>query len=100
MLRPLLATAVLACTLIGVALCGCETIRPMPARGTAAADNALAAEVQNRLAFDEVVRGHTIAVDAKNGVVTLTGLPSDPGSRARALSIARGTPGVRMVTND
>jgi osmotically-inducible protein OsmY len=62
-------------------------------------DARLANEVYGRLSDDHIVRGHTIGVRAQDGVVTLSGLPSDAQERARAISIARGTPGVREVTN-
>lgn len=88
--------ALLLCAVLTLsALCGCST--PPPPNAAARSDRDIATIVYERLANDAVVQGHTIAVEAENGVVTLSGLPTEPGQRARAVNIARGTPGVRSV---
>jgi osmotically-inducible protein OsmY len=88
-----------ACCALLILLTGCSRSLPGPGIGKLTDDEVLIAEVTDRLSNDEVVRGHNIGVRAHNGVITLIGLPADPGRRARALSIAEGTPGVNAVSN-
>ena len=72
---------------------GCSSL-PEPAT-MAKTDANLAEDVYSRLSEDSFVLG----VRAKDGVITLSGLPQNPEQRARAISIAAGTPGVDQVTN-
>jgi osmotically-inducible protein OsmY len=62
-------------------------------------DANLAGDVYSRLSEDSFVHGVNIGVRAKDGEITLSGLPQNSEKRARAISIAVGTPGVDHVTN-
>lgn len=65
----------------------------------AASDQALAAEITQRLAYDAVTGNATYGVSARDGVVTLSGSVHDETVRLRALGIARATPGVTDVVD-
>jgi osmotically-inducible protein OsmY len=73
----------------------------MPDDSTVAptSDAELANDVVQRLAQDAVTGMSTFNVEAENGVVTLYGSLPDNTIRARAIAIARGTPGVKDVVN-
>jgi len=76
---------------------GCSSL---PEQTTMAKTDAnLAGDVYSRLSEDLFVVGGNIGVRAKDGEITLSGLPQSPEKRARAISIAAGTPGVDRVTN-
>ncbi len=63
---------------------------------TSAEDDAIVVAVRERLAADPVTQRYSIGVTSQRGYVVLSGsLPIE--ARARALSIARGTEGVRAV---
>ena len=64
-------------------------------------DQKLATEVYRRIRYDlPSVEALSIGVTADGKVVTLHGSVDDPESRARAVAIAEGTPGVAEVVND
>ena len=81
-----------------MALAGCatmsdnSTIQPTT-------DAQLAAAVLQRLTQDTMTGMSTFGVEAENGVVTLHGSLRDDTLRARAIAIARSTPGVTDVIN-
>ena len=62
-------------------------------------DAQLANAVLQRLSQDAVTGMSTFNVEADNGVVTLYGSLPDNTTRARAIAIARSTPGVKDVIN-
>ena len=79
-------------------LAGCATMDD----GTAlepTTDAQLANSVLHRLSQDAVTGMSTFNVEAANGVVTLYGSLPDNTIRARAIAIARSTPGVKDVIN-
>ena len=89
----LLATLAAVMTLAGcVAMPDNSTIRPTT-------DAQLAAAVLQRLTQDAMTGMSTFGVEAENGVVTLHGSLRDNALRARAIAIARSTPGVKDVIN-
>lgn len=76
---------------------GCSSL---PELATMAETDAnLAEDVYSRLGEDSFVPGVNIGVRAKDGVITLSGLPQNSEQRARVISIAAGTPGVDQATN-
>ncbi len=79
-------------------LAGCITI-PDDSSLAPTSDAELAGAVLQRLAQDSVTGRSTFNVEAQNGVVTLYGSLPDNTARARAIAIARSTPGVTDVIN-
>jgi len=67
--------------------------------GREAKDTALAADVKGKLS-KQGAADSSINVDAKHGVVTLTGSVSSPAAREQAETTARQTTGVKSVKND
>lgn len=63
------------------------------------ADAMLATGVEQRLQRDTSVDAMRIGIDARDGVVTLTGTVARSEQRERAASLARDVPGVRQVEN-
>ncbi|MCX7819969.1 MAG: BON domain-containing protein [Kiritimatiellae bacterium] len=75
-------------------MAGCATGNIQPTAGTD--DDAIVVAVRERLAADPITQRYSIGVSSVRGFVTLSGaVPIE--ARARALSIARGTEGVRAV---
>ena len=62
-------------------------------------DAAMATAVREAISSDPALRGANVTVDARRGVVTLTGVVRTPAQRDRAVSDARGVPNVRSVDN-
>jgi osmotically-inducible protein OsmY len=62
-------------------------------------DGWITTQIQARYFVDRNVRGRDIDVTTRNGVVTLTGEVHSEAERNRAVQIARGTDGVRDVTD-
>ncbi|MEP7301484.1 MAG: BON domain-containing protein [Caldimonas sp.] len=60
-------------------------------------DGAITAKVKTALLADPDVKGLMIDVDTKDGVVTLKGSADKAGNRDRAVSLAKGTGGVKSV---
>ena len=79
-------------------LAGCATMTDDSALEPTT-DAELANAVVQRLAQDAVTGMSTFNVEAENGVVTLYGSLPDNTIRARAIAIARSTPGVKDVIN-
>lgn len=91
LLRILALTALLFAT-------GCATL-PDESSAEPTTDEELANLVIQRLSQDAVTGMSTFNVEAENGVVTLYGSLPDNSLRARAIAVARSTPGVRDVIN-
>ncbi len=73
-----------------------------PAQPTAAApdaDETLGARVRSQLTSDTRLKGASIDVTAKNGVVLLQGTTSSNAAKQRALTLARGTEGVHQIVD-
>lgn len=81
---------------VGLALAGCAGL-DVASGGT---DADLASAALDRLAQDSVVGRLPVGVRVDQGVATVSGALQDAGARARALSIVRGTPGMRGVVDD
>lgn len=62
-------------------------------------DDALRTKVQSQLSSDTRVKGATLEVTAKNGVVLLQGTVPSAAAKQRALSLVRGTDGVSQVVD-
>jgi osmotically-inducible protein OsmY len=77
---------------------GCTTM-PDNSSVQPATDAELANAVLQRLTQDAVTGMSTFNVEADHGVVTLYGALPDNTIRARAIAIARSTPGVKDVIN-
>lgn len=63
-------------------------------------DAAVATEVKTKLAVDPHTKARTIDVDAKDGVVTLSGKVSSALEASEAVRIATGTKGVTEVVSN
>jgi osmotically-inducible protein OsmY len=79
-------------------LAGCTTT-PDESSVAPTTDAELANLVIQRLSHDAITQMSTFNVEAKDGVVTLYGSLPDNTIRARAIAIARSTPGVKDVIN-
>jgi hyperosmotically inducible protein len=53
-----------------------------------------------KLASDQVVKGGALAVDVKDGVVTITGQVENTKQKDRAAKLAKGCKGVKKVVNN
>lgn len=67
--------------------------------GQAIDDAAVVASVKAKLLSSPDVEGLDVNVDAKNGVVTLSGTADTTAERSSAEKIAKGADGVKSVTN-
>src|SRR3954469_3444038 len=85
----LLGAATLLLSLIGIG-CGQK-----PTGG----DQSLVTEIQAKLYGDNTTRQANVKVDAKDGVVTLSGDVPSPDVELQAMKIANGTAGVRSVND-
>ena len=63
-------------------------------------DSTITASVKSKLAADTTVPATTINVDTKDGAVTLTGTVDNAAAKTKAETIAKGTEGVKSVTNN
>jgi osmotically-inducible protein OsmY len=66
---------------------------------TAIEDSWITTRIEAKYFLEPEVKGRSIDVDTRNGVVTLTGSVNSPAERALAEQIARETDGVARVTN-
>lgn len=57
----------------------------------------ITSKVKSQLLADELVKGMDVTVETKGNVVTLSGVVSSAAARDQAISLARGTKGVRGV---
>lgn len=55
--------------------------------------------MQSQFSSDAQIKGASIEVTAKNGVVLLQGTVSSAAAKQRALALARGTDGVTQVVD-
>jgi outer membrane murein-binding lipoprotein Lpp len=79
-------------------LTGCSSMQAYdPAGGT---DQDIASDVQERLRNDAITARQVISVQCEQGIVTLAAPIYNETVRARALAIARGTPGVKSVVDN
>lgn len=63
-------------------------------------DDVIVDQVKIRLASDAIVKGGGLNVDAKGGVVTITGNLATEKQKARATKVASKVKGVKQVVND
>ena len=85
----------------GGSVAGADAARDAAAAtGAAVTDAALTTAVKTKLLADTRVGGLKIDVDTKDGVVTLTGKVKNATEKNTALQIARGTDGVKSVTDN
>jgi len=56
--------------------------------------------VRRRLASDQIVRGGSLVVDVKNGIVIIRGTVETKKQKDRAEKVAKKTKGVQGVTNE
>jgi osmotically-inducible protein OsmY len=75
---------------------GCGTLSGDAAAST---DEDIVAAVRERLSTDPVTSRLNLGVQSKGGVVMLSGSVRDSSSRARAVGVAQGTPGVKQVVD-
>ncbi len=75
------------------------TTSAMSKAGDATVDAAITGKVKTKLLADPDVKGLAIDVDTKDGVVTLNGTADKAGNADKAVSIAKGTDGVKSVEN-
>jgi len=68
--------------------------------GEVVGDAAITTAVKAKLLGDTTTPGLSINVDTKDGVVTLTGTVKNSVESERAMSVARGTDGVKRVVNN
>ena len=68
-------------------------------RGWTASDARIREEVCERLLHDALLDAHGIAVEVKEGLVTLSGVAPGASDPAHAEMLARQAPGVRDVLN-
>lgn len=71
----------------------------MLAAGCGDTDPAIRARVETQFAAEPLVNQHQIAVESREGVVTLDGVVSSQDARQRAEELARSTEGVVRVIN-
>jgi osmotically-inducible protein OsmY len=69
------------------------------ATGEAVSDGWITTKLKAKFADEVVLNGSDITVDTKEHAVTLSGLVSSPQAKTRAVEIANGTEGVRLVVN-
>ena len=60
-------------------------------------DAGITTNVKTKLAADDTVKAYQVDVDTRNGVVTLSGTVENAAAKEQAITIARGTDGVRDV---
>jgi len=78
---------------LGISFAGCGTLSPTN-------DRELQQAITERLGQDDLVRRQMLSVSVQAGVPILRGVVHDEAVRARALSIAQGTPGVEKKVQD
>ena len=75
---------------------GCGSLGSSADSAALSPDQRLAGEIQQRMREDPVTSSTPLSVESRGGIITLRGA-ADPHVRARALGIARSTPGVAEV---
>ena len=94
--RLLLLVCLAACAFPA---CGGTSIRTMDAGG-AMDDATITARVKTALLNDQQVGATKIDVSTTNGVVTISGTVRNRAEEARAIELARKTPGVKDVKSE
>lgn len=80
---------------------GAQTAKmPEPQIGSGGQDLFLFTKVRGAIETDAELKGSGIILDARNGVVVLSGAVADEARRARAEQLARGVEGVKSVKNE
>ena len=69
------------------------------ATGEAVSDGWITTKLKAKFADEVVLNGSDITVDTKDHAVTLSGSVLSPQAKTRAVEIANGTEGVRLVVN-
>ena len=91
MLKPVLSLVVLTAAALSAA--GCNQTK-------ARSDAEIAGEIQAKVSADQAVQHKQIAVQAANGVVTLSGAVASEDERSAAATDAAAVAGVRTVVNN
>ncbi|MGH7928851.1 MAG: BON domain-containing protein [Candidatus Binatia bacterium] len=97
MLRNVRGFAVM--TILLGALAGCQALTGQTL-GQNIDDTTLTTTVKTQLAKDKLATLTRIGVDTYNGVVSLSGVVTSPGAKARAEEIAKSVNGVKEVNNN
>ncbi len=79
-----------------VVVAGCASL-PSVDDGRDPADAAIRGRIEQRLAADPVTTPLRLGIQVDDGIVTLSGRIDQAHVRLRAISVVRGTPGVRGV---
>ena len=90
MINKILASFVLAFLLAGVCLAADKVV----------SDDTIVDQVRIKLAADQDVKGGAIAVDCKNGVVTISGPVESSRAKDKATRLAKKVRGVKQVVNN
>ncbi|HMO04631.1 MAG TPA: BON domain-containing protein [Kiritimatiellia bacterium] len=93
MSRLLVAWVMMAWAMIGA---GCASL-PALDNGGDPSDTAVRVRIEQRLSSDPVTAPLRLGITVDDGIVTLSGRIDQAHVRLRAVSIVRGTPGVRGV---
>lgn len=94
-IRMALCGVALAAAMTAVA--GCATTEPTTS--VSAWDQQLAQAVQDRIDADPMIPRGSVHATSSGGLVVLSGVVEDESQRRRAVSVARGTPGVLSVSD-
>jgi hyperosmotically inducible protein len=92
-----LAKTPVAIVIMVLMLMGCTAMTGRQSAGEAVDDTAITAKVKSNLLADSVVSGSVIDVDTTAGAVSLNGIVRSEQERQRAIQLAQGTQGVRVV---
>jgi len=93
----LLFAACIACA----SFCGCTTYPDYTAASPKAPDDhSIVTDINNHFDQNSLLNPYSISVSSRDGVVTLEGLVPDATVAAVAVSIARGTQGVKDVKDN
>lgn len=97
-LNKYLSAAFLAVTL--TSFIGCASTSRQEGTGQYIDDSVITAKVKAALIDDPTTKATEINVETFKGVVQLSGFVSSQSAASRAVELARGTNGVKSVTND
>lgn len=76
------------------------TAAVVPAKNKDLSDDAITDMVRRKLANDRDIKGGTLQVDVKNGVVTISGAVTQEKQKQKAEKVARKMAGVKQVVNN
>ncbi len=91
--KKFLLSGVAAVVLTLLVLAGCNQ-KPVPA------DSQVASDVQSKIYGDDAIQSRSIAVEANNGIVTLSGNVANDSERGAAANDAATVNGVKTVVNN